>query len=192
MSDKLILTPAAEKFILHWGEMGSRWGISRSVAQIQSLLYVSERPLHADEIVTTLSLARSNVSTALRELQTWGLVRVVHLPGDRRDHFVTICDAWEMLQTVVAERKKREIDPIILLLRECLAEINFKGEHETLAVTRIRELLSFFDTAVDFYEQISSMPKAKLQKAMKLGRQLVKLLTNPSAKTKQKLQKKEK
>jgi DNA-binding transcriptional regulator GbsR (MarR family) len=176
MSDKLQLPAAASKFILHWGEMGTRWGINRSVAQVQALLYISERPLHADEIVATLGLARSNVSAAVRELQTWGLVRIVHLAGDRRDHFATLCDVWEMFQAIVAERKRRELDPAIALLRECLAESKGNGAHEALAAARLKELLGFFETAAAFYDQVRGVPKATLLKVMKLGRQLVGLL----------------
>lgn len=176
MTAKLSLPPAASKFIVHWGEMGSRWGINRSVAQVQALLYVSERPLHADEIVATLGLARSNVSSAVRELQSWGLVRIVHLPGDRRDHFATLCDVWEMFQAIVAERKRRELDPAVALLRECLAESKGKGSHEALAEARLKELLGFFETAIAFYDQVRGVPKATLLKAMKLGRQIVGLL----------------
>jgi len=185
MIDQVHLPPAASKFIVHWGEMGSRWGINRSVAQVQALLYVSERPLHAEEIVATLGLARSNVSAAVRELQSWSLVRVVHLPGDRRDHFTTLCDVWEMFQAIVAERKRRELDPAIALLKECLAESKGKGSHDALAETRLRELLGFFETAVGFYDQVRGVPKATLLKAMKLGRQVVALLerVGPRAQT---------
>jgi DNA-binding transcriptional regulator GbsR (MarR family) len=176
MTERLRLPPAASKFIVHWGEMGSRWGINRSVAQVQALLYISERPLHADEIVATLGLARSNVSAAVRELQSWGLVRVVHLPGDRRDHFATLLDVWEMFQAIVAERKRRELDPAVALLKECLAESHGKGSHEALADARLRELLSFFETAVGFYEQMRVLPKATLQRALRLGQGLTRLL----------------
>jgi len=176
MSEKLRLPPAASKFIVHWGEMGTRWGINRSVAQVQALLYVSERPLHAEEIVATLGLARSNVSAAVHELQSWGLVRVVHVAGDRRDHFVTLSDVWEMFQAIVAERKRRELDPAIALLKECLSESKGKTAHEALADARLKELLGFFETAVAFYDHVRGVPKAKLLKAMKLGRQLVGLL----------------
>src|SRR5512140_2017609 len=108
MAETLPLSEATQKFVLHWGEMGARWGINRSVAQVHALLFISERPLHAEEIAQALGLARSNVSTAVRELQSWKLVRITHLPGDRRDHFVTSGDAWEMCQAILAERKRRE------------------------------------------------------------------------------------
>src|SRR5678815_1254824 len=113
------ITPVEQKFILHWGEMGTRWGINRTVAQIHALLYISPRPLHAEEIQETLAVARSNVSTSLRELQGWGIVRRVHVMGDKRDHFESMKEVWEMFRVVLDERKKREIDPTLALLREC-------------------------------------------------------------------------
>src|SRR5215203_4273916 len=121
------LSPVAEKFILHWGEMGTRWGINRTVAQIHALLYLSEKPLHAEEIAETLGVARSNVSTSIRELQNWGIVRVAHVMGDRRDHFESMKDVWEMFRTILDERKKRETDPTLHLLRELNAEAKKSG-----------------------------------------------------------------
>src|SRR5262249_12473905 len=118
-----VLAPVAQKFILHWGEMGTRWGINRTVAQVHALLYLSPRPVPADEIATTLSVARSNVSTSLRELQGWGIVRVVHVLGDRRGHFESIKDVWEMFRIVSEERKRREIDPTLRVIGECVAEL---------------------------------------------------------------------
>src|SRR5437867_3235988 len=100
------LSPVVQRFILHWGEMGTRWGVNRTVAQIHALLYVSPRPLPAEEIAETLSVARSNVSTSLRELQSWGIVRVVHVMRDRRDHFESMKDVWEMFQVILGERKR--------------------------------------------------------------------------------------
>src|SRR5206468_5231439 len=107
------LTPVAQKFILHWGEMGTRWWINRTVAQVHALLFLSPRPVPADEISATLAVARSNVSTSLRELQGWRIVRVVHVLGDRRDHFESIKDVWEIFRIVSEERKRREIDPTL-------------------------------------------------------------------------------
>src|SRR6266436_3005985 len=112
------LTAVQEKFILHWGEMGTRWGINRTVAQIHALLYLSPEPLNAEEIATLLSVARSNVSSSLRELQSWGIVRIAHVLGDRRDHFESLKDVWQMFQIIVEERKRREVDPTIGMLRE--------------------------------------------------------------------------
>src|SRR5271167_3647469 len=107
------LTPVAQKFILHWGEMGTRWGINRTVAQVHALLFLAPKPVPADEIAATLAVARSNVSTSLRELQGWGIVRAVHILGDRRDHFESIKDVWEIFRIVSEERKRREIDPTL-------------------------------------------------------------------------------
>ena len=116
------LSPVQQKFILHWGEMGTRWGINRTVAQVHALLYISARPLPADEIVEALSVARSNVSTSLRELEGWGIIKTTHALGDRRDHYESIKDVWEMFRIVLDERKKREMDPTLALLRECVEE----------------------------------------------------------------------
>src|SRR5579872_1271436 len=116
------LTPVQQKFVLHWGEMGTRWGINRTVAQIHALLFISSRPLNAEEIVETLEVARSNVSTSLKELQGWGIVRMVHVMDDKRDHFESMKDVWEMFRVVLDERKRREIDPTLAMLRECIAE----------------------------------------------------------------------
>src|SRR5687767_13386038 len=116
------LSPVQQKFILHWGEMGTRWGINRTVAQIHALLYISPTPLHAEEIANTLKVARSNVSNSLKELQGWGIVKLVHVLGDKRDHFESMKDVWEMFRVVLDERKKREIDPTLAVLRECIAE----------------------------------------------------------------------
>src|SRR6188508_1290466 len=121
------LSPVAERFILHWGEMGTRWGINRTVAQIHALLFLSPRPLHAEAIAGTLGVARSNVSTSLRELQGWGIVRVAHILGDRRDHFESLKDVWEMFRIIVDERKKREADPTLATLREAVAETRKPG-----------------------------------------------------------------
>src|SRR6516162_11387502 len=115
------LSPVQQKFVLHWGEMGIRWGINRTVAQIHALLYVSPKPLNAEEIAETLNVARSNVSTSLKELQSWRIVKLVHVLGDKRDHFESMKNVWEMFRIVLDERKRREIDPTIAILEECIA-----------------------------------------------------------------------
>src|SRR6266436_10170272 len=117
------LSPVQEKFVLHWGEMGTRWGINRTVAQIHALLYLSPEPLQAEEIARLLSVARSNVSSSLRELQSWGIVRIAHVLGDRRDHFESLKDVWQMFQIIVEERKRREVDPTIAMLKSCETEL---------------------------------------------------------------------
>src|SRR5215208_5358351 len=121
------LTPIMQKFVLHWGEMGQRWGINRTVGQIHALLYLSPKPLNAEEIADTLGVARSNVSNSLRELQGWGIVRLAHVMGDRRDHFESMKDVWEMFRVILDERKKRETDPTLHMLRECVAEAKKKS-----------------------------------------------------------------
>ncbi|SDA11921.1 GbsR/MarR family transcriptional regulator [Sphingomonas sp. NFR15] len=161
--------PEAKAFILHWGEMGTQWGVSRSVAQVHALLYLSDRPIDAEAIVDALGLARSNVSTALKELQGYGIVRRVHVEGDRRDHFVAETDLWEMLMRIVQERKKREIDPTIALLGE-LAE-RLRGD--TTAPAQVRERVvrmhEFIGTLGTWYEQVRVLPKPTLVTLMKLG-----------------------
>jgi DNA-binding transcriptional regulator GbsR (MarR family) len=157
------LTAGQQKFILHWGELGTRWGLNRTVAQIHALLYLSPEPLPADEITTLLSVARSNVSNSLRELQGWGVVRVVHVMGDRRDHFDATHDVWEMFSIIVDERKKREIDPTLAVLRECVAETEDKETRK-----RIKELLSFFEEMTSLYEEFRKMPGGALRQALKI------------------------
>ncbi len=121
------LSPVAQRFILHWGEMGTRWGINRTVAQIHALLYLSPEPLSAEEVATTLSVARSNVSNSLKELQGWGVVRTVHELGDRKDRFESLKDVWEMFSIILEERKRREIDPTLQMLRSCAGELEEDG-----------------------------------------------------------------
>ena len=163
------LTPIVERYILHWGEMGTRWGVNRSVSQIHALLYLSPNPLAADEIAEILSVARSNVSTSLKELQAWGLVHVAHNLGDRRDHFETQRDQWELLMTIVEERKRREIDPTLNMLRQCVLE----AEHDTKTPeeikARIERVLNFVETLSTWYDQVKRIPKPTLVALMKLG-----------------------
>src|SRR5438876_5329154 len=143
------LTPLIQKFILHWGEMGTRWGINRTVAQIHALLYLSPKPLTAEEIADLLSVARSNVSNSLKELQGWGIVRVVHVMGDRRDHFESMKDVWEMFRIIVEERKRREVDPTLALLRACAADPGSPAD--PYLQERLREMLDFFETMIAAY-----------------------------------------
>src|SRR5438552_1671629 len=163
------LTAIEQRFVLHWGEMGTRWGINRTVAQVHALLYISPRPLHAEEIATTLSVARSNVSTSLRELQSWGIVHVVHVMGDRRDHFESLKDVWEMFRIVLDERKKREIDPTLNILRECIAEAAKENGTDKHTQERLRELAGFFEATTAWYSQVRSWPTNGLTKFVKLG-----------------------
>ena len=169
------LTPVTQKFVLHWGEMGARWGINRTIAQIHALLYIAPKALNAEEISQTLAVARSNVSTSLRELQGWGIIRVVHVLGDRRDHFESMKDVWEMFQVVLDQRKKREIDPTIAILRDCIAEAEQTGEPEETR-KRLGALLDFFQTMTGWYEQIRQLPTGAMLKFVKLGGKVRKLL----------------
>jgi len=169
------LTPATEKFILHWGEMGWRWGINRSVAQVHALLMLAPKPIAADEIGETLTLARSNVSNSLKELQGWGLVRTVHVFGDRREHFETLKDIWEMFLIIMRERKKREIDPTLAALRECAdtAEAGkVDGEHTT---QRLRELIEFMELTSSWADKAQAMSPASAKKLFKLGEKVFRL-----------------
>lgn len=174
--------PEAKAFILHWGEMGTQWGVNRSVAQVHALLYLSDRPLPADDIVDQLGLARSNVSTALKELQGYGIVRRVHVEGDRRDHFIAETDLWEMLMRIAAERKRREIDPTVTLLKdlaERLAKDRAAPPHVRERILRMHEFIS---TLGDWYEQVKVLPKPTLVTLMKLGGKVARFVA-PGRKT---------
>ena len=170
------LSPVEQKFILHWGEMGTRWGINRTVAQIHALLYLAPQPLHAEEIASTLAVARSNVSTSLRELQGWGIVKRVHVLGDSRDHFESMKDVWEMFRVVLDERKKREIDPTLAMLRTCIAEAEKDKETDEYTEDRLRDLAEFFETTTAWYDQIRQWPTNALTKFVKLGDKIRKLI----------------
>jgi len=169
------LSPTLQKFVLHWGEMGARWGVNRTVAQIHALLFVSPRPLTAEEIADTLSVARSNVSTSLRELQAWGLVRIVHILGDRRDHFQALKDVWEMFQLILDGRKRREVDPTLAVLRECVAEGRANTVDEE-SRERLLELLGFFEMMTSWYEQVRGLPRPTLRKFIRMGERVRRLL----------------
>ena len=158
------LTPVKKQFILHWGEMGTRWGINRTVAQIHALLQVSAKPVTAEEIAVTLSVARSNVSTSIRELQAWGLVRAVHALGDRRQHFESISDVWEMFRIIVEQRKRKEIDPTIELLRRCISEAGSDDAHTR---ERLRELYEFFKGLNDVYADIRGLRGPTLRRLLR-------------------------
>ena len=157
------LTTVHKKFILHWGEMGIRWGINRTVAQVHALLYLSPEPLDADDIAKTLGVARSNVSTSLRELQGWGIVRVTHLLGDRRDHFVSLTDVWEMFRIILEERKRREIDPTVKMLGECLEEAKKENAADTHTIQRIEAMMDFMSTMTMIYDKARLMPRGTLK-----------------------------
>ena len=169
------LSPAVEKYVLHWGEMGTRWGTNRTVAQIQALLYLSPEPLRADQIVDALSVARSNVSTSIRELQSYGLVRMTHVLGDRRDYFESLHDVWELFRVIIEQRKQRELNPTLSMLQNAAAEVDAEPDTHPVTKERIRNMLTFVDTVNGWYEQISEVPTSTLTKLMKLGKGITKL-----------------
>jgi DNA-binding transcriptional regulator GbsR (MarR family) len=171
------LSNTQQKFILHWGEMGLRWGINRTVAQIHALLYLSPKPLTAEEICEALGVARSNVSNSLRELQNWGIVKVVHVMGDRRDHFESMKDVWEMFRIVLAERKKREVDPTIEMLRAAVDESQKSGGKESHTLERLQEMKEFFETMSGWYHQVNQLPTPAVVKFVKMGEKLRKMFS---------------
>lgn len=168
--ETLKLTPAQQSYILHWGEMGTKWGINRTVAQVHALLFISPEPLNAEQISHTLQVARSNVSNSLRELMGWGIVRRVHVLNDRRDHFESLKNVWEMFRVILDERKKREIDPTLAMLEECLNEARKeKGAQSAYTVERLEELHEFMSITSKWYAQISKWPNNLLVRFLKTG-----------------------
>ena len=171
------LTPMMERYVLHWGEMGTRWGVNRTVAQIHALLVSCRpRPLPADEIAETLVVARSNVSTSLKELQSWGLVTIAHAMGDRRDHFTIKGDTWTMLTTIMEERKRREIEPTLTLLRQCVIEAADDKETPNEVKARIEQMLTFIATLTEWFDQVKVLPKSTLVALMKMGSKIAQIM----------------
>jgi DNA-binding transcriptional regulator GbsR (MarR family) len=170
------LSETMRRYIVHWGEMGGRWGMNRSVAQIHALLYLSEKPLHADEIGETLGIARSNVSTGLKELLAWELVHVTHVLGDRRDYFGAQHDTWEVIRAIMEGRKRRELDPTLAALRECAAQL--KNDKQTPAAVRERIVtqLEFLETVTRWFEAMKRVPRKTLLKMMRMGERIAKLI----------------
>lgn len=165
------LTDISRRFIVHWGEMGSNWGVNRSVAQIHALLYVHGQALHAEDIADTLALARSNVSNSLKELLNWRLIRVTHLLGDRRDYYETSGDVWELFRTIVRERKEREFDPTVALLRELSTDPRLAAESPAMQ-DRLRSTLDFMQTLGSWSDEMLRLTPATLEKILRLGAQV--------------------
>jgi len=176
------LTDIARRFIVHWGEMGSNWGVNRSVAQIHALLFVHGQPLHAEDIADTLALARSNVSNSLKELLNWRLIRVTQLLGDRRDYYETSGDVWELFRTIVRERKEREFDPTVALLRELAGDPALDKEPPALQ-DRLRSTLDFMQTLGSWSDEMLRLSPATLEKILRLGAQVQRFVRpgSPSA-----------
>ncbi len=168
------LPPLIQTFVLHFGEMGSRWGINRTVGQIYAVLFVADRALNAEEIVTRLGLARSNVSMGLKELQAWNLVRLQHRPGDRRDYFSTPEDIWQIVRTLVEERKKREVDPTLTMLREILLQ-EAGSDDERHAQARLREMHDLFELFTSWYVDVQQLETDRLVQLLKIGSKVQKV-----------------
>ena len=171
------MPPAVQRFILHWGDMGGQWGVNRSVAQIHALLYLSERPLTAEEIAETLHIARSNVSNSIKELLAWKLIRRVPVMGDRRDHFEAETDLWEMVTRIAQGRKEREIDPATAALRACMEDAKADPRISPVAMKRLADMLDFVETISRWYEQMLGVPKAKLVGLIRMGSKVAAFLT---------------
>lgn len=171
------LNPAKKQFVLHWGEMGTRWGINRTVAQIHALLHVSAAPLTAEDIAGALHIARSNVSTSIRELQGWGLVRPVHVLGDRRQHYESIKDVWEMFRIIIDQRKRREIDPTMEILRLCIEGLSKDGADETYTRERLQEIYDFFADVDALYSDVHKFPVSTLKSLVKARGTVRKLMS---------------
>jgi DNA-binding transcriptional regulator GbsR (MarR family) len=170
------LPAPVERFILHWGDMGSQWGLNRSVSQIHALLYLSERPLTAEEIADALGLARSNISNSIRELMAWNLIRRVPVKGDRRDHFEAEVDMWEIAMRIAAVRKERELDPAVDALKACVAEADRDPKLHPVAGKRLRDMLAFVETLDRWHAQMLTVPKPKLAALIRLGTRIISLL----------------
>lgn len=168
--------PEAMEYILHWGEMGTHWGVNRSVAQVHALLYLTDGPVNAEDICTALGLARSNVSNALKDLQGYGVVDRTHVSGDRRDHFVAETDLWNIFMAISAERKRREIDPIISKLNELELRMQDNDNLPIHIVERISHMHEFISTLTNWYEQVRVINKNTLIALMKLGNKVARFI----------------
>ena len=176
------LSPAVQQFVLHWGNLGDRWGVNRSVSQIHALLYVADKPLTAEEIADSLGIARSNVSTSLRELLAWDLVRAVPVLRDRRTFYVAETDLWTLVSRIAAGRKERELDPAAAALKDCLAAAEGDDEVSPVVTRRLRDMLDFVERTGRWYEQMIRLPRAQVTALMKLGSGVVRLLDRGGSK----------
>ena len=172
----MVLTDSTREFILHWGEMGTRWGVNRTVAQVHALLYLSPEPLTAEEIADLLSVARSNVSTSLKELQNWNLVQIDSRMGDRRDFFRTSSDVWTLFLTVVEQRVQREILPTMAMLRRCSTQARTERPAQPVITARIHAMQVFLEEIHGWYTQIRKLPPSTLQSLVSIGSGITRLL----------------
>lgn len=176
------LPVAVRRFVLHWGDMGSQWGVNRSVSQIHALLYLAEKPLTAEEIAETLAMARSNVSNSLKELMGWGLIRRAPVLGDRRDHFEADTDVWSIAAKIAAGRKERELDPAIAALEACVADAANDPKLNKVAAERLTAMLDFTRTTTSWFDQMSKLPRPTLMALIRLGAKVVGFLPGRKAK----------
>jgi DNA-binding transcriptional regulator GbsR (MarR family) len=172
----MLLTDSAREFILHWGEMGTRWGVNRTVAQVHALLSLSPESLTAEEIADFLSVARSNVSTSLKELQNWNLVQVDSRMGDRRDFFRTSADVWTLFLTVVEQRVEREIVPTMTMLERCVTQARAERPTQPVVTARIAAMKTFLEEIHGWYSQIKKLPPASLHSLISIGSGITRLL----------------
>ena len=176
------LSPAVTRFVLHWGDLGSQWGVNRSVAQIHALLYLSEQPLTAEDIADTLGLARSNVSNSIKELLSWGLIHRVPVLGDRRDHFAAETDIWEMVTRIAQGRKAREVDPAQAALRACTTEAERDPKISPVAKKRLKDMLDFVTTMSRWHDEMLQVPKSTLMTLIKMGAKVTRFLARSGKK----------
>jgi DNA-binding transcriptional regulator GbsR (MarR family) len=174
-SDSETLPRAVEQFVLRWGDLGGQWGVNRSVAQIQALLLLSERPLTAEDISAKLGMARSNVSNSLKELLNWKLIRRVPVLGDRRDHFEAETDMWQMASKVAQGRKEREIDPMVGAIRAAMAEID-DPRISPVVRQRLHNMHDFVNTVEGWYSQMIKVPPSQIMALIRMGSKVVGLL----------------
>jgi DNA-binding transcriptional regulator GbsR (MarR family) len=172
----MVLSDSTKQFILHWGEMGTRWGVNRTVAQVHALLYLSPEPLTAEDIAETLSVARSNVSTSLKELQNWNLVEIDSRFGDRRDFFHTSADVWTLFLTIVEQRVEREIIPTLTMLRRCAAQAKAEHPPQPAIIERITAMQAFLEELYGWYGQIKKLPAASLRSLIRVGSGITRIL----------------
>jgi DNA-binding transcriptional regulator GbsR (MarR family) len=170
------ITETTQRFVLQWGELGSSWGINRTVAQIHALLFLSPEPLNAEQIAETLSVARSNVSASLKELQGWGIVKRVHRLGDRRDHFEALADVWEMARVIAEERKRREIDPTLAAVRACVESAGEGGDKDAFVRDRLTHLLEFMESVSGLCDRLNRVPTPLLKGSLRGGDALLRRL----------------
>lgn len=169
------LPPLARQFVSHFGEMGSRWGINRTVGQIYALVFISQRPLNADEIAETLEFSRSNVSMGLKELQSWRLVRMKHLPGDRREYFEAPSDVWEIFRVLAEERRRREIEPTLSMLRNALLE-QPGSDADAYAQQRMREMYELIDRLMTWFDDVQKLAPETAMQLMGMGSAVTRVL----------------